>query len=415
MFNLAIQSTDLEPVQLYGKAVQRLKNVTIRQTILAHLEQAFNIRLNCTNKYFRVLDEQTDIALLKKYPHMVYANTNQPINLVALVDFADQPRCLYIDKLKAEIYVIRCQFSPSLYDGTIFEGEVIETDQGRFFLISDLLTYRKKDLSGNKLDQRLSLLASLIGSTNYTSDPSLEPFRFLMKDFIEPSQINSFVNDYLATVPYRRVIKGLIFRPISHSNKNLIYHFPNLRGMWTTVQGPSQDQSKVNQDQPKAPMVTSALVALTRQKPLPPAVSKPVPKSVNHEETSPPQSKPNQSQVFQPKPKRTSLPKDFKLSAFQIDHNRYPEVNFLLYDQGNPDDYILKLVHPNGSPVEYSYALINDMRTSQYIQSYLDKASIQEKKNGICVQCQFHPIFKKWKPVKVIDKGQPTNLLDLVD
>jgi hypothetical protein len=288
--------------------------------------------MNCTNKYFRAFSANTDVALLKKYKHSVYVNTGQDINLIFLTTFADQPYCLFIHKNKKDIYLLKSQFSPSLFrkGGTIFEGEIVDS----LFLISDFLVYMGKDLTMHNLTQKISLLKSIVSKPNYHSDPELEPFTIQVKDFVEYKYLKSFSNDYLPTLPYYKHINGLIFRPNQRSNKNIIFNF--------------------NKKQSKLKFATKTNSNLKKVK-------------------------------------------------FEIDHKTHPKVNFMLFETGVPDNYVLKLRNQENEFVHYGYALANDMKTSKYLRKTLEVMDSDIRSSGVCVECKFHPVFKKWKPLKILD------------
>ena len=99
--------------------------------------------------------------------------------------------------------------------------------------------------------------------------------------------------------------------------------------------------------------------------------------------------------------------------TYEIDTEKYKDVKFLLFETGNPDDYFLKLIDSNGKLKQYGYALVNDMKTSQYLQDTLGKMNFQDKKNGICVLCHYNNIFKKWKPIRIVNDQRPDNLANL--
>lgn len=387
MFDIDIKSADWEIVPfLNQRNVKCLKNPHLKQTIMNHLLQTYQIRPTCTNKYFRLLDLQTDSSTLKKYKHLVYANTNQNINLIVLAKFNGVPLCLYIDKLKNEIYLINCQFSPSLYEGTIFEGELTETSHGYYFLISDFLVYKVQDLSTISLDHRLSLLKSIFSSDHYHSDSSLEPFKIMVKDFAEYSELESFVKKHIPTLPYKNKISGLIFRPAGNSNKNLIYNFNNVVKTVTSL--PSA----------KPPTGFNSIKS---------KLTEIIAKEGNSQFSSRPQLiKVRAIDEFM-------HTEETKSTNFQIDSNKYNEVKFMLFETGNPDDYILKLEGNDGKLFQYDYALVNDMATSQYFQKVLLEIPQNEKKEGICVLCCFNKIFKKWKPTKILPNNRPNKLSEL--
>jgi len=336
MFDQPLLPGDLNCLQWRGRNVETIVGPPLKQMITDHLFQKYQIQLTSSNKYFRQISPATDLPTLLKHRHYAYVNTGHPINLVILATFHTQPVCLYLDKVSQTYYQLKCQFSPSLYQGTIFEGELIDN----LFLISDFLVYCGKSLSNVSMEKKIKLVNSIIQPSHYHYDSQLDPFEIKVKDFIEYQSLHSFVCDYLPTISYHSQIIGLIFRPNTISNKNLMYSLPK----------------SVTQ---RAPPVIDC-------------------------------------------------------STMVINHDKFPEVRFLLFETGNPDDYLLKLSQPGDKLLMYGHAMINDLRTSQMIQHQLANLSLNSKKNGVGVICRYHPVFKKWKPIKLSIESPPDNIADLV-
>lgn len=353
MFDNTINDTDITQTTINGKYVQQLTNNDLKQMIIRHLFQTYNIRMNSTNKYFTAIDPKIDMENLCQNKHLVYINTNKKIQLIYLVQFNHQNICLLIDKQTETFYILQCQFSQSLYQGTIFEGETIDS----YFMISDFLVYMNKNITVHALDKRITLLNSIISVKNYTYDNLLDPFEIIVKDFVEYKHLLSYVTEYLPKQPYYQYISGLIFRPIAHGNKNIIYNFNN--------QGSFQFSNNSGHSVPHD-----------------------IPRTIPHT--------PSHNQQ-------------------KINTNKYSEVKFLLFEMGNPDDYYLKLVNDDGQLVDYDSALVNDIRTSQYLQTLLSKKPDLVKTNGICVLCRYYPNFHKWKPINVCDNNIPDNINNLLN
>lgn len=345
MFDFDIDDNDLKDITLNGKTFKHIVNSDLKQMINSHLFQTHNIKMNCTNKYFTAIDPENDLNTLKKYKHLAYVNTNQRICLIGLFTFKYRNVCLLIDKQNLLYYILNCQFSSSLYKGTIFEGELLDTHFGT----SDFLVYMNKNISSYALDKRLTLLQSIMLPKNYHHDPLLDPFVITVKDFVEYPQLVSFINEYVPTLPYKNKITGLIFRPNENSNKNIIYNFNN----------------------------------------------KYIFKSATPNEIM-----------------KVDLPTE--CDQIKINTDKYKEAIFLLFETGNPDDYLLKLLRKDGQLFDYDYALVNDMKTSQYLQKVLDEKPETEKRMGICVMCRYMPNFKKWKPIQITDAKLPDNITKLV-
>jgi hypothetical protein len=113
-------------------------------------------------------------------------------------------------------------------------------------MISDFLVYLGNNILSHSLTNRLKLLNSIISAKNYKYDELLDPFQIIVKDFVECSELVSYVRDYLPQMPYKNRVSGLIFRPDENSNKNLIYNFVspvfNKQVIINTIANPSTDR-----------------------------------------------------------------------------------------------------------------------------------------------------------------------------
>jgi hypothetical protein len=334
MLQIELDDNQLIDGQINGKHFKQIVDSDLKQMIFTHLFETHHIKMCCTNKYFTSIDANNDLMILRKYKHLAYVNTNHPLHLIVLMTLNNRKVCFFLDKQKFSIYLLKCQF----------EGELIDSN----FLISDFLVYMNKNIDRHPFDKRLVLLRSILSPKNYHYDSFLDPFKILVKDFVEYSQLKSFVNDYLPTLPYKNKITGIIFRPNENNNKNIIYNFNN-----------------------KSIFKPTSII------------------ETNNETLETGQN-------------------------VQINVEKYKEVKFLLFETGNPDDYCLKLFNADRPMIEYDYALINDMKTSQYFQKILEETPKEVKLKGICVICQYMPNFQKWKPIRVENDQLPNDITKLI-
>lgn len=311
MFDFEIESNDWIDVNLNGKPVKQLKNEQLKQSISEHLYRCFGIKMTSTNKYFTALDHNRDFQYLLEHKHLIYANTNQNIWLIALVTFGYKPVCLLIDKTNQNYYSMKYQFSRGLYKGTIFECEIV----GTYLLISDFLVYMNKNISQYPMDNRLPLLQSILSCKNYHIDSFLDVYPIQIKDFIEYKYLESYTKDYMPTLPYYNYITGMIFRPNEGSNKNLIYNLKIHDNHH--IHSTHKNDVHINEN--------------------------------------------NDVEV------NTDIDQSTKINTQQ-----HPDVVFMLSDTGQIDDYVLKLYDKNGILIEYDYALVNDIKTSLMLQNMID-------------------------------------------
>ena len=78
---------DIGDTQLNGKKVKQIINDNLKKLVIDELFKKINIKMSCTNKYFKVVEPAIDMSNLKKYRHLAYVNTNQPCCLLLLIKF----------------------------------------------------------------------------------------------------------------------------------------------------------------------------------------------------------------------------------------------------------------------------------------------------------------------------------------
>lgn len=358
IMNLRTSSGDVTITSFLKTKTSYISNTAIVQELVNQLQSRYQIQMNTTNKYFRQYREESDFSILSKYEHLAYINTGRPINLLCLTRMNDQPVCLYIEKATSRVYLIPHQFSPDLFGDTIFEGELIES----FFLVSDLLVYNGRLSTSVDMNHKYSLMKSILLTSHYQPDPDIEPYEIVLKDFVPYDQILDYVTNYLPSLPYHKIVHGMIFRPIRFSNKNLICNFER-----------SRTPSLPDSIGPHIPSVTRIV------------------KKIVHNTTE-----------------------DEKDTAtLRINSDKHPEVLFMMYETGQPDSYILKLDNGKGQLYQYDYALINTIKIRQYFDQIMYEMPHEAKLKGICVRCQYHSKMKGWRPVEIVSNGQADSIMKI--
>jgi hypothetical protein len=372
--------SDTTFVSFGNKMVKLLINKALQQMVKNHLLRTYNIRQNCTNKYFSIFNNQTDIVVLKTHMHLTYVNTNRPLNLIILITMGDAPVCIYFDKISDKMYILNCQFSPILYKGTILEGELIEVVSGNLFMVSDVLTYLNHDLRNVSVEDRVSILKSVfLENGNYVYDDCLDPFEIIVKDFVPYSQLESFVDDYLPQTKYHDKISGVIMRQCGPNNKNIIYNFPKKNTLLhKTISRIDRTDRTANDNNNKCNIDFKS-----------------------------PQNKPNNVTI--------AMVTNKSVNEAKIDNILHPEIRFIICESsGLPDDYILKLLGYDNNLYTYDIALINDIKMSQSLQNYFKTSTLSNSKKGVCVLCTYNKNFKKWKPIKILEDCAPDNIKNVM-
>jgi hypothetical protein len=283
-----------------------------------------------------------DANTLKTESYKVTLNTRQPIHFIWLTQIDNRNVVIFLDrntKLTYQINVIFPDFLHTSERGTLFEIERLDN----IFLVTDLIMPWP-------FSQRYAFLKQIfLGQPDRLqwrfSSPHQQNilFEFQLRDYFTLNQMEELVNTYLPQLPWKSLVCGFLFKPDTSDWKlkqNIFLNFNRIPHIPTQKMSP-------------------------------------------------------QLQLPQPQPQKIKeeKQKDFNPSEFRIDCEIHKEVIFGVFTtpSGQPDDYFLKLKMPTGEWFTYTHALINDMKTSRYLQSL-------DLRQGKLFYCRYYKQFMKWKP-----------------
>lgn len=218
--------------KFHGKSAYLLDKISVLELIKKLEKHGVNTDVGFkipSYKYFKFLKTE-DFEMLRSYPHLVTSNYGiNPVWCLWLTTINGIKMSLYVNLVTQQIIWSKHRFSSKLYQGTIFEGEIV----GGKFIIWDLL-HPIKDKNGQNMNlhQRISILRGIMDQ-HYVSDPLIENLPISLKTYVEYPYIRSFIDQYLSQDSYNR---GLLFVPVDKSVKcfsllfNESHQIENLRG-----------------------------------------------------------------------------------------------------------------------------------------------------------------------------------------
>lgn len=95
-----------------------------------------------------------------------------------------------------------------------------------------------------------------------------------------------------------------------------------------------------------------------------------------------------------------------KIDKPKIDTNKHKVVCFKLISTATFDNFKLFLKTKDNDEIQYDYALVNDFKTSIFLQNIYNKMKMTEN-HSICVKCIYVNAFDKWKPIEISDNNEP--------
>ena len=164
----------LGEISFCDKIGYNIRSDDIKKKILRELEcdYVFKVIQRHYDKYTSSVHDN----ILKSNPHLVCTRTNGNPYLLYLtrINFVNQ--CIFIDKKIQQGYnyprmiVAKLWFADELFKNTLFEGEMIKDDKGKWtFLIGDLIADSGNMLQNQNLTKRLNRIYNIL-QTQYKED-----------------------------------------------------------------------------------------------------------------------------------------------------------------------------------------------------------------------------------------------------
>lgn len=305
------------------------------------------------DKNYRILNEGS-VQHLQKYPHLVGLSTYGKKFILSLIKIDGKNHTIFVDRKKEMMIYMPMGFDKSLYTGTIFDGELMKNNEGRWiYFINDVLLHNGKPTFMKQLEERIKIVKNIL--ENQFESNNLDFCLFEMKQYFEYKHIKDLSNGYQSRLNYK--CSGLIFKNCARMEKCILYIFP-------------ENRTKTNISD--APGVTNGQI-------------------FNGNSSS------SASTIQSDKPRIKTIPKSLRDDSEFIGENRI----FLMKSTNLPDVYDLFAKDKQKELHRVGLAGITSLEVSQKINEMLND---KDTETGVNVECHYIPRFKKWEPVGLSDE-----------
>ena len=356
------------------------KTIILSSSIRNEIKKKLNNigTFNITAKYYSFLSKK-NVNNLKDNTYSVSLRSFGKAFVLFIINVNNKNYCVFINKKNEFMNVVQLNFHKDLYNGTLFDGEIVKNENNKMiFIINDIVYYKGNNLITDKFTNRQNILNNIfLNEFENIKDDNL----FLTKkQFFEYKYIKDLVESYMNNLNYK--CSGLYFKNHNNFSDNYLFIFPECRSDTKILNnGVTIDNQKVRVEPRKSPM-----------------------KSINNEDMTlfgeiENVNENNNNNFEKPKLKTTTC-------KFLINPTTLPDI-YELYCLGS-NNQIEKLTHACVPDMETSN-LLNDIINSDSVSdSDYVSDSISEKiknKTAVYVECNYHKDFKK------MDSFQ-TNLLN---
>jgi hypothetical protein len=204
---------------------------------------------------YKLLQFESDLPLLIKEKKKVAGTFSGPNCLLVFTKIRDRFHTVLIDKKTlsynqdqlnldtVKITPVNIRLDPSIYNGSILDGVLRQTNNSRTFIITDVYLFRGQNLINDKIQYKMMNITSYL-QANLNNGGNMNNLELSVNKLYELSDIDKLKEDIKKTNQNSAVIKGYTFYP-EYSGTKLIFLCNNdKRDEQQTSQSQSQSQSQ---------------------------------------------------------------------------------------------------------------------------------------------------------------------------
>jgi len=208
-----------------NKEIDNVTDNSMKKYILDNLHLKTKIKFNY--RYAKIYNEQYNKNL--NNPHIICLKSSGTPYLLFLTQINDVNYCFLIDKKVKDgyeypkIFVVHYRFDPELFNGTLFEVELIRDKNNDWcLLIGDIYVMGGVSLNTVQIHDRINHCIDIM-ENKYITDSFCDICPIIIKRYFDFNQIRSIFSDFIPKLPYR--IRGFYFVPLKTSYSKILYLF----------------------------------------------------------------------------------------------------------------------------------------------------------------------------------------------
>ena len=439
------------PLYFCGKKSIQINNSSLIQQIKEKIKQLGSFHLS--SKYYTFLSKK-NVNNLKESSFLVSLRSFGKNFILFIITINQKNYCIFINKKNEIMNIVQFQFEEEIYQGTIFDGELVKNSNNKWlFIINDIAYYKGKNIITEKFTKRQDLISHIL-KKEY--NPNSDYFYIIKKEFFSYEKINDLVDRYQKCLNYKH--SGLYFKNIDNFSDNYLFIFPECRTDSKILNnGVTIDNQKViieenNENQNDQAGVSSQntmnIINAMNTKNLQLETQK----YSNINNQSQYNSINNISSIKQEKNTILSQEEEdlfgdnelvednllMNTSSTKSTFVSYPSsqivsqnssndklkldkitCNFLVNPTNLPDVYELYCFSNNNNVEKYAYAAVPDLNTNKLLKEIISFENINDDihkkiqdQNIIYMECNYHKKFKKWVPFKKTDSMDSIHVIN---
>jgi hypothetical protein len=418
------------PLYFCGKKSIQINNSSLIQQIKEKIKQLGSFHLS--SKYYTFLSKK-NVNNLKENSFLVSLRSFGKNFILFIATINQKNYCVFINKKNEVMNIVQFQFAEEIYQGTIFDGELVKNSNNKWlFIINDIAYYKGKNIITEKFTKRQDLISHIL-KKEYNANSDY--FYIIKKEFFGYEKINDLVDRYQKCLNYKH--SGLYFKNIDNFSDNYLFIFPECRTDSKILNnGVTIDNQKViieeNDENSSGTIGISIQNIMNTKNSQPNNHNQFLQSTMNNNLSSPQQENSNllsqeEEDLFGENElveenlllntsnlNKKSMFVSGPSSQIVSQHSTHDKLkldkitcNFMVNPTNLPDVYELYCFSNNNNVEKYSYAAVPDLDTNKLLKDMISFENINDdihkkiqNQNIIYMECNYHKKFKKWVPFK---------------
>lgn len=310
-----------------------------------------------TGKYYNFLNKR-NLNCIKPKKFLFTLNSYGKKHVLFLTKIGNKQYCIFINKKNEIMILSQFRFHQDLFSGTLFDGELVKTNNGNWkYLITDIAYYKGINIITKPFNERRVILENIFEKM-FANDDKISICHVELKEYFEYRHLKSVCDEYIKKQDYK--CSGLLFKNLNNFSDNFLYIFLECRS----------DNKILNNNQKNKINIQN--------------------KGIH-----------NCSKKIKSTENINNINRDYVV--FEMRSTNFPDI-YELFCKGS-----------NGQKEKHSYACVPNMKKSKFLRKIFKKKEVTgdesdyssesdlsdvDEDNIIHMKCNYHKNFKKWIPMK---------------
>ena len=414
----------MKPAYFSNKKSLEIISPSIRNDIKSSISKIGSF--NLMSKYYTFLNKK-NVNNLKENKFLVSLSTFGKKFILFVTTYNTKKYCIFINKKNESMNITQLKFSDEIFEGTLFDGELMKNDREQWiFLINDIAYYKGENIITKGFYDRQKIIDEIL-QNDYQNDADVSKgFYISKKNYFKYEYIKDLVENYINKLSYK--CAGLYFKNLNNFSDNYLFIFPECRSdskilnngitvdeQKVVVNYNKKNNTKENKNENTNKNTNESTNESTNE-------NKSIVEDSEDEDLFGNIEKINLLHSVITKERITTSQSTTMSTPRNLPKLEKTNARFIIHKTALPDIYELYCKNNNNNIEKYSYASVPDIDTSNFIKSlflcrYDNNEDINNKiknNNAIYVECNYHKGFKKWVPYKKVDSTDTLNVINQI-